>query len=213
VTQLARRRRKYAPRLPREQRREQLLDAALEVLATCQLQELSMAAVALAAGVGKPVLYTAFRSRTDFVSSLLRREYDRGLLQVRDAIPRDLSVPGPGTYASFISAFVRAVQQNPARWRLIFAVPESAPREYREAVRQGRTALLTQAEMLAQVSAVLEPRLSGLDPLLLAQTMLSFAETLGRLAVSDPRTYTSQRLEAYAVGLTAFLASPRADVG
>jgi hypothetical protein len=35
---------------------------------------------------------------------------------------------------------------------------------------------------------------------LLAHTMLSFAEMLGRLAVNDPQTYPRERLEAYALG-------------
>ena len=33
--------------------------------------------MAEAAGVGKPVIYTAFRTRTELVSALLRREHER----------------------------------------------------------------------------------------------------------------------------------------
>jgi hypothetical protein len=36
--------------------------------------------------------------------------------------------------------------------------------------------------------------------------MLSFAETLGRLAVGDPQTYPRERLEAYAVAAMTLLA-------
>ena len=125
-------RRKYAPRLPREQRCDQLLDAAITVLGDRQLHELSMEAVAEAAGVGKPVLYTAFRTRTELVSALLRREHQRGLEQVLAGMPDDLAKPGPtGAYAATVSAFLRVVLENPARWRLILTVPDSAPREYR----------------------------------------------------------------------------------
>src|SRR5260370_2223738 len=85
-----RQRRKYAPRLPREQRREQLLDAAMTALADCPLPELSMEAVAEAAGVGKPVLYTVFRTRTDLVGALLAREHERCLEQIRAAMPAAL---------------------------------------------------------------------------------------------------------------------------
>ena len=41
----------------------------MTVLADCPLHELSMEAVAEAAGVGKPVLYTAFRTRTELVNA------------------------------------------------------------------------------------------------------------------------------------------------
>jgi AcrR family transcriptional regulator len=192
-------RRKYAPRLPPEQRREQLLDAAMTVLGGCQLHELSMEAVAEAARVGKPVLYTVFRTRPDLVSALLRREHQRGLKQVLAGMPDDLIAPGPtGTYAATVSAFLRVVLENPARWRLILTVPDSAPREYRDGLRRARSAILTQAEELAKAGTALDQRLAGLDPVLLGHTMLSFAEMLGRLAVNDPETYPRERLEEFA---------------
>jgi AcrR family transcriptional regulator len=195
-----RQRRKYAPRLPREQRREQLLDAAMTVLAGCQLHELSMEAVAEAAGVGKPVLYTAFSTRTELLSALLDREQRRALDQVLMAMPTDLAGPGPtNAYAATVSAFLGAVLENPTRWRLMLTVPDSAPGEYRDALRLTRSAVLNQAEQLAMAGIALEPRLDGVDHVLLAHTMLSFAEMLGRLAVNDPQTYPRERLEAYAL--------------
>jgi AcrR family transcriptional regulator len=192
-------RRKYAPRLPPEQRREQLLDAAMTVLGDCQLHELNMEAVAEAAGVGKPVLYTVFRTRAELVSALLRREHQRGLQQVLAGMPDDLTGPGPtGAYAATVSTFLRVVLENPARWRLILTVPDSAPREYRGDLRRARSAILAQAERLAKAGIALEPQLADLDPALLGHTMLSFAEMLGRLAINDPETYPRERLEAFA---------------
>jgi len=198
--------RKYAPRLSREQRREQLLDAALVALADCELHELSMEAVADAAGVGKPVLYTAFGTRGELVDALLHREHQRGVEQVLAAMPDDLTILGAtNAYAATVRAFLAAALDNPARWRLILTVPDSAPREYRDALRRGRSAIVLQAELLAKAGIALEPHLEGLDPALLGQTMLSFAEMLGRLAVSEPDTYPRERLEAYAVAALGLL--------
>ncbi len=191
--------RKYAPRLPREQRREQLLDAAMTVLGGCQLHELSMEAVAEAAGVGKPVLYTVFRTRGELVAALLRREHRRGIDQVRAAMPDDLTVHGPASaYTATVSAFLQVVLENPTRWRLILTMPESAPREYRDALRTARSSILAQAEELAKAGIALTPALTSLDPVLLGHTMLSFAEMLGRLAITDPETYPRERLEEFA---------------
>jgi len=191
--------RKYAPRLPREQRREQLMDAAMTVLDGCQLHELSMEAVADAAGVGKPVLYTVFRTRGELVAALLRREHRLGIDHVRAAMPDDLTVLGPtGAYAATISAFLRVVLENPTRWRLILTMPDSAPREYRDALRASRSSILAQAEELAKAGIALIPAMAPLDPVLLGHTMLSFAEMLGRLAVNDPDTYPRERLEEFA---------------
>jgi AcrR family transcriptional regulator len=191
--------RKYAPRLPREQRREQLLDAAMTVLAGCQLHELSMEAVAEAAAVGKPVLYTVFHTRGELVTALLRREHQRGIEQVRSAMPDDLTLLGPtGAYGATVSAFLHVVLENPTRWRLILTLPDSAPREYRDALRTARSSIVAQAEELAKAGIALTPALTALDPMLLGHTMLSFAEMLGRLAVNDPDTYPRERLEEFA---------------
>jgi AcrR family transcriptional regulator len=199
-------RRKYAPRLPRDERRAQLLDAALDVLGECPLHELSIEAVAARAGIGKPVVYTAFRSRAELVEALLRREHERGLMQVRDAMPDDLTQLGPtGAYAATISAFLRAVQANPTRWRLILTVPDSAPREYRDSLRASRSTILAQAEQLARAGAALQPPLAKLDAELLGHTMLAFAEMLGRLAIGDPERYPRERLEQFATGAMALL--------
>ncbi|MGV0742001.1 TetR/AcrR family transcriptional regulator [Mycolicibacterium sp. XJ870] len=202
-----RQRRRYAPRLPREQRRQQLLDAALTVLADCPLQELSMEAVAEAGGVGKPVLYTAFRTRAELVTALLTREHQEGLEQVRGAMPEDLGVLGPtGAYTAAVSAFLRAVLENPTRWRLILTMPDSAPRDYRAAVRKARSRIISQAEEIAKVGTALDPNLAELDPVLLGHTVLSFAEMLGRLAVNDPERYPRDRLEEYATVTMAMFA-------
>lgn len=203
-------RRKYAPRLPPEQRHEQLLDAAMTVLGGCQLQELSMEAVAEAAGVGKPVLYTVFRTRSELVAALLGREHQRGMEQVRTSMPDDLTVRGPtGAYAATVSAFLQVVLEDPTRWRLILTMPDSAPREYRDALRQARSSILAQAEELAKAGIALTPALARLDPVLLGHTMLSFAEMLGRLAVNDPDTYPRERLEDYARTAMALLGGRR----
>jgi AcrR family transcriptional regulator len=165
-----------------------------------------MEAVAEAAGVGKPVLYTIFRTRTELVSALLGREHQRGLAQVLAGMPDDMTVRGPtGAYAATVSAFLAVVLDNPARWRLILTVPDSAPREYRDDLRRARSSILAQAEQFAKAGIALEPRLEGLDPALLGHTMLSFAEMLGRLAVSDPDVYPRARLEEYALAAMGML--------
>lgn len=182
----------------------------MSVLDDCQLYELSMEAVAEAAGVGKPVLYTAFKTRTELVSALLRREHQRGLDQVRAAMPDDLTVRGPTrAYAATVSAFLQGVLENPARWRLILTVPDSAPREYRNALRHARGSILDQAQMLAKAGAAIDPRLADLDPVLLGHTMLSFAEMLGRLAISDPESYPRERLEEFATAAMGLAANLR----
>ncbi|EME24157.1 TetR/AcrR family transcriptional regulator [Rhodococcus triatomae] len=204
-------RRKYAPRLPPAQRREQLLDAAFEVTRRHGLHDLSMESVAQEAGVGKPVLYTVFRTRADLVAALLEREHGRAVEQVIASMPTDLTVSGPAAaYAATVTAFVDAVLSDPTRWRLILTAPDTAPGEYRDHLRSARSAILRRAVELAHAGVALEPALAGLDEELLAHTMLSVAEMLGRLAVGDPDTFTRERLATYASALAGMIAVPSA---
>jgi hypothetical protein len=65
----------------------------------------------------------------------------------------------------------------------------------------------TTAEQLARAGSLLMPRLVRLDPELRGHTMLSFAEMLGRLAVSNPETYSRRRLEEFATTAMTLLSS------
>lgn len=201
-------RRKYSPRLSREQRREQVLDAALTVLQNSGLHDLSMEAVAAAADIGKPVLYKAFRTRSELVETLLERELARGITEVRGTLPADLASTEPtAAYAATISAFLQAVIDNPTRWRLILTMPDSAPHDYREALRNARSVMLTESETLARSGAVMMPEpLARLDSALLGHAMLSFAEMLGRLAARRSETYSRERLESFTAALMSLLA-------
>ncbi|MBF6171840.1 TetR/AcrR family transcriptional regulator [Nocardia blacklockiae] len=199
-------RRRYAPRLPPGQRREQVLDAALEVLGRSELHELSMEAVAQAAGVGKPVLYTVFKTRADLVAALLERERERGLEQVADTLPADLAGADPVVAASAaVETFVEVVLANPTRWRLVLASPGSAPDEYRAAVRSSRTGIFDQAQALVRMGAALDPRWAEVDSALLADALLTIAEMLGRLAVADPAEYPRERLADFVRSIMGLL--------
>src|SRR5438128_12649599 len=96
------------PRLPAVQRRRQLLDVSLEVFARRGFHAASMAEVAEAAGVTKPVLYQHFGSKRQLYLELLE---DVGQ-QLSDAIakataaasgPREQVTAGFGTYFRFVS--------------------------------------------------------------------------------------------------------------
>lgn len=92
-------------------------------------------------------------------------------------------------------AFVRRVQ--PAA---LGPAPRSAADKAHtcDALRASRSSILAQAEELAKAGIALIPAMAPLDPVLLGHTMLSLAEMLGRLAVSDPDTHPRERLEEFA---------------
>lgn len=205
-------RRRYAPRLPPEERRAQLLDAAFTVLGRVELHELSMEAVAHEAGVGKPVLYTVFKTRAELVAALLERERERGIDQVAATLPTDLLGADPVVAASAtVAAFVGVALENPTRWRLILATPGTAPDEYRAALRDSRTGVFEQAEALVRIGAALDPRWAGIDSGLITNSLLTIAEMLGRMAVSEPEVYPRERLEDFVRSIVRLLVNRPAD--
>jgi AcrR family transcriptional regulator len=196
-TQPSRQRRAYAPRVPTEKRRDQLLDAALAVIADSGFDSASMEAVAHQAGVTKPVLYDLYGNRTELLTALLRRERTRAMHQIATAIPADLAdLDSVDVFAEGIRSFVTAVIESPQRWTFILLAPQGTPPPVRAHISQIRAALVDQARQL--VEQALHGNLDGLDAELIAHTVIAVAEMLGRLALEDPAGYTPQRLSGYA---------------
>src|SRR2546426_7770892 len=111
-------RRRYAPRLPPEERRAQLLDAALSLIAEDGYDGVSMEGVAREAGVTKPVVYDLFPNRGELLRALLQREEERALRELATAIPFPPPAdPDPDdVLVEGIVAFLSAVGANPTAW-------------------------------------------------------------------------------------------------
>ena len=80
-------RRRYAPRLPPEQRREQLVDAALSVILEQGYGGVSMEAVARTAGVTRPVVYDHFPNLGRLLHALIQREEQYAIAQLEQIVP------------------------------------------------------------------------------------------------------------------------------
>jgi AcrR family transcriptional regulator len=190
-------RRKYARRLPPEQRREQLLDAALSLI-PAGFDTVTMESVAKQAQVTKPVLYDQFANRGELIGALLEREAARATEQVAAALPTDFATRSPDdAFADAVRVFVNAVVEAPDRWRLVLLPPEGTPAEFRAQVELVRTGVLAQIEDLAALGLKELGRLDDLDSALLGHAMLALAEMSGRLVLTDPGKFTPDRLAAF----------------
>ncbi|MDX3661389.1 TetR/AcrR family transcriptional regulator [Streptomyces sp. ID05-26A] len=190
-------RRKYARRLPPEQRREQLLDAALSLI-PAGFDTVTMESVAKHAEVTKPVLYDLFANRGELISALLEREAGRATEQVLAALPTDFATRSPDdAFADAVRVFVTAVVEAPDRWRLVLLPPEGTPHEFRAQVELVRAGVLAQIEDLAALGLKELGRLDDLDAALLGHAMLALAEMSGRLVLTDPEKFTPDRLAAF----------------
>jgi AcrR family transcriptional regulator len=191
--------RKYSPRLPREERREQLLDAALRIIAADGFSGVSMEAVAREADIAKTVVYDAFGNKRELLGGLLEREQERVLSSIGAAMPA-LPLAGDPTQilANGLEAVLDAVHRHPETWRLILLPADGTPPSVRAEVERHREQLLRQMEPLVAWGA---ERLGfdHLDPELTAHLILGTAENAARLTLTQPRRFPPERLAGFAV--------------
>lgn len=193
------RKRPYAPRMAPADRREQLLDAALEIINTDGVPAVSVDAVAKACGVTRPVVYGQFTDANNILRDLLQREGERALAQVAAAIPTDLTeADAVDTFTGVAGAFFAAVLASPQRWRSILLPVDASPppvRKYKqraEATIRARIAEITRWFLRDRADA------DQIDVDLLAHLLLTAMEEGGRLVLNDPETYPPERLTAMA---------------
>jgi AcrR family transcriptional regulator len=193
-------RRRYAARLPAPERREQLLEAAMEVVGERGYRGLTMEAVALRAGVTKPVVYDAFANRDDVMRALLDAEEQRAVAELLDAIG---PVPPPGApidvRAFIIAAVGRALDAISARqtaYRLMLMQIEGTPSAVRSRVDEGRATIVTRVRAILTFATQGPDGTSTIDAELLALGLVAIAEQAAILLLTDPERFTPERFEA-----------------
>jgi AcrR family transcriptional regulator len=189
------RKRAYAPRLPPSERREQLLDAALEVIAEHGYGGVSMEAVARQAGVTKPVVYDLFANLGELLRALLEREEARALAQLAEVMPSELpSVDPDELIVTGLTAFLDSVAATPTSWRLILMPAEGTPAVVREQVEANRKRIAGRLEELLDWGLKARGGPGGLDLELAAIGLVAVAEQMARLVLTDPKRYTPERV-------------------
>ena len=96
----------------RELLRNTLLDAACHELQTRRWTDITMADIAVAAGVSRQTLYKEFGSREEFAQVLVLREAERFLDAVEHAVSAHLDDPAKALGAAF-DLFLTAAAENP----------------------------------------------------------------------------------------------------
>jgi AcrR family transcriptional regulator len=107
-----------AVRMPKDQRRVQLLDAANDVFTTRGYHASAMDDIAEAAGVSKPVLYQHFSSKLDLYLALLDRSCERLVEVVSDSLASTQDNAERVTAA--IGAFYDFVSSARGEFRFVF---------------------------------------------------------------------------------------------
>jgi AcrR family transcriptional regulator len=143
-------------RLSAVERREAILDAALDVFARRGYHGSSIDEIAHAAGISKALIYEHFPSKRDLHVSLLERSVQEVFERLADAAAT--SDPGEVRLRAGVDAFLRFAEERGAAFRMVF----------RDAVEPEVAELLmtVQAQAAAAVAGMIasEPRAGRGDP-------------------------------------------------
>jgi AcrR family transcriptional regulator len=188
--------RRRAAHLGPERRRPLVLDAAFGLFLERGYEGTSMESVAAAAGVSKPVVYACFAGKEELFEALLQREEARVLDTIQGSLPAAAEVDDPEPLlVEGMTAFLRAVAASPDAYRIIF-LGEGATAAIAQRIQQQRAA---QVQAVAALSrAWLESRDTAVDveaaARLFATVVVGLAESGARAMLSDPQTWTPERL-------------------
>jgi AcrR family transcriptional regulator len=130
-------------RLPRAERREQILTAATEAFARSGFAATSLDDIAAEAGITRVVLYRHFDSKADLYQAVLDRMCAR--------LDAHVEEPVGGFTGASIDGLLRAAVESPAGFRLLFQYALREP-EFKERIEKFRSGI-TAASYL-QISAL-----------------------------------------------------------
>ncbi len=184
-------------RMPREQRREQVLDAAREVFVVSGFHSAGMDEIAVRAGVSKPVLYQHFPSKLDLYLALLDAGINDLLTSTADAMRS--TTDNKARVLATMQAYFAFVEEQGGVYRLVFESDIINEPEVRRRVDRAHAGI---AALIADVIAE-DTGLSTAQALLLGSGLQGLAQVAATQWLKDAdRSITRDE----AAGLVASLA-------
>ena len=184
--------------MPPEQRREQLIDAALSVILEHGYGGVSIEAIARVAGVTRPVVYDHFPNLGRLLHALVEREERISLQQLDQVVPTEPGERDPvELLAGSVKRFLDAVADRPATWRIILLPLEGTPAIVRQHVEVNRARILKRIERLVRWAMSRRELPGDLDVELIARAIRDLGEEAGRMVLTDPKRYTPERYERF----------------
>ena len=166
-------------RLPRRERRAQLLDSALEVFVAQGYHAAAMDDIAERAGVSKPVLYQHFPGKLDLYLALLDAACDDVIDNCRQALAA--THDNKTRVAAAMAAFYAYVAADGGAFRLVFESDLTSEPAVREHVERVTT------ECAAMIADVIhdDTGLPGEASRLLAVSLVGMAQVSARFWISE----------------------------
>jgi AcrR family transcriptional regulator len=188
--------------MPPAQRREQLIDAALNVILEQGYGGVSIEAIARTAGVTRPVVYDHFPNLGRLLYALIEREERYALEQLERVVPDDPGELDPAEMLiGGVRRFLEAVADRPATWRIILLPLDGTPDIVRDHVERNRALTQERIEHLVRLAAKRPELPNDLDFELLARAIRCLGEEAGRTLLTDPERYSPERYADFVTSL------------
>jgi AcrR family transcriptional regulator len=197
-----------------EQRREHLIDAALEVILERGYAGVSIEAIAREAGITRPVVYDHFSNLNRLLHAVIEREERISLAQLAEVVPEEPGDHEPGELlAAGVARFLDAVTSRPATWRIILLPLEGTPEIVREHVEVNRARVLARIEGLVRWAVERSERRDDLDVELTARAIRDWSEQAARMVLTDAQRYPRERYEQFVQSFLGLLAPAPGPAG
>ncbi|MEV5000653.1 TetR/AcrR family transcriptional regulator [Nocardioides sp. LML1-1-1.1] len=178
------------------ERREQLLDAVLRVVAEQGVHKVSIDVVAREAGVTRPVVYAHFADSNALLRASLDREEQGALEQMARVLPDGREESFAESAVATFGRYLDAVLEEPERWRAIFMIADSSTPAFRARLDRGRRGVVTTLETALETA--LDAAGTATDVPVLARLLVAVAVESGRTVLTEPEDFPPARLRAFA---------------
>lgn len=187
--------------MPLEERREELLDAALRVLARDGYGQLTISAIAGEAGVTRPVVYDAYGGIDPLLHALLDRTQQRATAAALALIPAGgTPVEIDRWLLEAADGLLQAVEADPETWRPVLGLTDGAPPAVRERIES--TLVLLRGFVADLLRTNLDPG-TELDVEVVAHSLVALVQEFARLLLEKPDEFPKERLLAAYAGMLA----------
>jgi AcrR family transcriptional regulator len=187
-------------------RREQLLDAALQVISRDGYGAASVESIAREAGVTRPVVYSVFSGLDALLFALL----DRQELRALDRMTATLSAaPDLADLDAYLGRTVRAlsamVLEDPVLWRPIFLTHGGTPDAVRTRIDRDHEVVRRRMQTIVELALTMRPDAGGLDARIVSHALVGMGEHFARLLLERPEDVDVDDLASTVAALLAAL--------
>lgn len=189
-----------------EDRREQLLDAALQVISRDGYGAVSIEAIAREAEVTRPVVYNVFAGLDALLFALLDRQEREALGRITATISLTADLGDlDGSPSRTVRELAAMITDDPLLWRPIFLTHGATPAAVLRRIDRDRDVVRGHIQQVVELALAARGGGDDLDATVLSHALVGMGEHFARLLLTSPEAVDVDRLAGTVSALLAAL--------